>query len=176
MVEKSSEQQKLALESVGHSLKPPVIQKAHILSTQNKAQRDRVNQFKKNLQVDIKQEEKPALNYESPKPPVSLYLQEYDEKQDSNFRLKDATEYFRTIFKDVAARSLTPRTEEHPAHFIDNVAFFEWTKLPGIICDRFFQCFKMDKPNIVTEEAFVKVFLVVYISTIQEKMELTFKM
>lgn len=154
-------------QSIGISCmqKTPIIQKAPQI-TSPKAHQNRVNQFKKNLQVDTKQVEKPVSPYESPKPPVSLYLQEFDENQESNFRAKDATEYFRTIFKDVAARSLTPRTEDHPAHFIDNVAFFEWTKLPGIICDRFFQCFKMDKPNIVTVDAFVQVFLIVYISTL----------
>lgn len=34
----------------------------------------------------------------------------------------------------------------------------------------------MDKPNVVTEDAFVQVFLQVYISTLKEKMELTFRM
>ena len=154
-------------QSLGWMLKPPVIQKAQIISPKITAHQAKINHFKKNLKVDTKQAEKAVSPLaESPKPPSSLYLQEFDEKQDSNFRAKDATEYFRTIFKDVAARSLTPRTEEHPAHFIDNVAFFEWTKLPGIICDRFFQCFKMDKPNIVTVDAFVQVFLIVYISTL----------
>lgn len=109
--------------------------------------KERVTNFAKNLKVDIKQAgqggasptpsfQPVGTSNESPKP--SLYLLEYDEKSESAFRQNDATEYFRTIFRDVAARSLTPRTEDHPKYFIDNVAFFEWTKLPGIICDRFF--------------------------------------
>lgn len=51
-------------------------------------------------------------------------------------------DYFKTIFKDVSNRSVTPRTDNMPSNFVDNVAFFEYTKLPGIICDRFFSMFE----------------------------------
>jgi hypothetical protein len=78
---------------------------------------------------------------------------------------------------DVAQRSVTPRLETYPEHFVDNVAFFEYTKLPGIICDRFFNMFMRTKPgNLVTQDAFMKGFLVVYLSSLEQKMDMTFKM
>ena len=78
---------------------------------------------------------------------------------------------------DVAQRSVSPRTENHPAHFVDNVAFFEYTKLPGIICDRFFNMFSRVKPgNYVVQDEFVKGFLRVYLSSLEEKMRMTFQM
>ena len=78
---------------------------------------------------------------------------------------------------DVAHRSVSPRKEDFPEHFVDNVSFFEYTKLPGIICDRFFNMFHRVKPgNYVTQKEFVKGFLRVYLSTLEQKMEMTFKM
>ena len=60
---------------------------------------------------------------------------------------------------------------------MDNVAFFEYTKLPGIICDRFFSVFQKLKPgNVINESEFVKGFINVYLSSLEKKMELTFKM
>jgi hypothetical protein len=72
------------------------------------------------------------------------------------FRTEVAIPYFKTIFNDVSKRSVTPRTATTPDNFVDNVAFFEYTQLPGIICDRFFNIFSRTKPdNIITESAFI---------------------
>lgn len=56
------------------------------------------------------------------------------------------------------------------------MAFFEFTKLPGIICDRFFSTFKRTKDNFILEDSFVTGFQNVFLSTLEEKMQLTFKM
>ena len=56
------------------------------------------------------------------------------------------------------------------------MAFFEFTKLPGIICDRFFSTFKRTKDNFILQESFVAGFQNVFLSTLEEKMQLTFKM
>ena len=86
-----------------------------------------------------------------------------------------AREYFKTLFKDVSNRSVTPRTEKHPERFVDNVAFFEYTKLPGIICDRFFSIFKKHSSgNFVEEDEFIRGFLQVFVSSVDEKLDLTF--
>lgn len=87
-----------------------------------------------------------------------------------------AEPYFSTIFHDVAKRSISPRTADSPQHFVDNVAFFEYTKLPGIICDRFFSIFARDKNGLIREDEFINRFIDVYLSNTQRKMEMTFKM
>ncbi len=74
-----------------------------------------------------------------------------------------ASPYFKTIFLDVATRSVSPRTADFPDKFVDNVAFFEYTKLPGIICDRFFSIFKKTA-NVIGEKEFISGFLSVYLS------------
>lgn len=90
-----------------------------------------------------------------------------------------AEDYFRTLFQDLAGRTLTPRTDKTPDTVVDNVAFFNYTKLPGITCDRFFNFLKRStnkKLGYVTEDEFIKGFLTVYLSSLQDKMLMTFKM
>lgn len=60
---------------------------------------------------------------------------------------------------------------------MDNVAFFEYSKLPGIICDRFFSLFEKSQDNkVIEEEGFIKGFTKVYLSSVDEKLDLTFRM
>lgn len=117
-------------------------------------------------------------NNKSPNTPDQyIYVEEFDENLDAKFLADVASPYFKTLFLDVAKRSVSPRTADSPENFVDNVAFFEYTKLPGIICDRFFNIFKRTKSsNWILEKDFVTGFLCVYLSSIQVKMELTFKM
>ena len=87
--------------------------------------------------------------------------------------------YFRALFKDVSNRSVSSpkKGDSSPKRFIDNVAFFEYTKLPGIICDRFYAQFeKRPGEDIIDEEGFVQGFKKVYLSSLEEKLDLTFKM
>lgn len=61
--------------------------------------------------------------------------------------------------------------------FVDNVGFFEYAKLPGIICDRFFNTFERDKETgFIFETQFVSGLLRVFHSTLLDKMKLTFNM
>lgn len=60
--------------------------------------------------------------------------------------------------------------------YVDNVAFFEFTKLPGIICDRFFSTFKRTKDNFIYEEEWINGFMRVYLSSLEDKMRLIFSM
>jgi hypothetical protein len=79
---------------------------------------------------------------------------------------------------DVALRSHSPRKGEQNQNlpYVDNVAFFEFTKLPGIICDRFFSTFEQTKDGFIYEEAFIDGFVKVYLSSLNEKMKLTYQM
>ena len=86
-----------------------------------------------------------------------------------------ATPYFKTIFKDIASRSLSPKKSAHP--FIDNVGFFEYAKLPGIICDRFFNTFEREKDSgFIYESQFVAGMLRIFCNSLLDKMKLTFQM
>ena len=56
------------------------------------------------------------------------------------------------------------------------MAFFEYTLLPGIINDRFFSLFQKTQEEHVYESAFVDCMIKVYLSSLEDKMRLTFKM
>lgn len=119
----------------------------------------------------------PGLSFITSPSRSYLLVEDFDQQIDTQFQTEVAEDYFRTLFKDVAARSVSPRTDTFPERFVDNVAFFEYTKLPGIICDRFFNMFERAKlGNYVTEEEFVKGFINVYLASIHSKMLMTFKM
>ena len=70
-----------------------------------------------------------------------MLIEDFDENVDAKFKAEVAETYFKTLFNDVSKRSVTPRADTFLDNFVDNVAFFEYTKLPGIICDRFFHTF-----------------------------------
>ena len=103
-----------------------------------------------------------------------ILVNNFDDIIDQRFINEIATSYFRDIFKDVSMRSHSPKKDELNCPLIDNVAFFEFIKLPGIICDRFFSIFERTKENFILEDAFIKTFTKVYLSSLQTKMELTY--
>ena len=70
-----------------------------------------------------------------------ILIEDFDETQDSEFLNQIAKPYFRTLFMDVAMRRHSPKKNDEEVEFIDKVAFFEYTQLPGIINDRFFSLF-----------------------------------
>lgn len=84
--------------------------------------------------------------------------------------------YFANIFIDVALRRLSPSKKDDKEQHVDNVAFFEYTNLPGIINDRFYATFEGAKENRICQKSFVDGFCKVYLSSIEEKMKLTFQM
>jgi hypothetical protein len=80
-----------------------------------------------------------------------ILIEDFDDTVDSEFLYNNIRPYFRDIFMDVALRSHSPRKGEQNQNlpFIDNVAFFEFTKLPGIICDRFYSTFEQSKDGFI---------------------------
>jgi len=72
-------------------------------------------------------------------------------------------------------RSVSPKKGKGSS-MIDNVAFFEYTKLPGIVNDRFWSTFKHTDDAFVAQLDFVTGFTKVYLSTTDEKMKMTFDM
>ena len=105
-----------------------------------------------------------------------ILVEDFDPIVDQRFKSEIVDSYFRDLFNDVAIRSHSPKQTDILEAYVDNVAFFEFTKLPGIICDRFFSTFKRTKENFILEESFVAGFQNVFLSTLEEKMHLTFKM
>ena len=95
---------------------------------------------------------------------------------DAQFLNEVAKPYFRTIFADVAMRRHSPKKTPDELEFIDKVAFFEYTNLPGIITDRFFSVFQKTAEDHIYETAFVEGMIKVYLSSFDDKMRLTFKM
>lgn len=71
---------------------------------------------------------------------------------------------------------MSPRKGDDREEYVDNVAFFEYTNLPGIINDRFFATFNGAKENQISKSSFVEGFCRVYLSSIEDKMKLTFNM
>lgn len=104
-----------------------------------------------------------------------LYLEEFDPQTDTDFLENEARPYFQSIFKDIAIRRHTPKRSDSEVAAIDHVAFNEFSNLPGLINDRFFACFqKVD--NKIQEDSFVDIFLMVFLSPLDDKMRLTFNM
>jgi len=93
------------------------------------------------------------VNCNTPKyfmqPNDKIFVDDFDPIIDQRFKTEIVDSYFRDLFNDVALRSHSPKSADILDPFIDNVAFFEFTKLPGIICDRFFSTFKRSKDNFI---------------------------
>ena len=105
-----------------------------------------------------------------------MLIEDFDESTDADFLNNIAKPYFKTIFQDVAMRRHSPKKGQEEGEFIDKVAFFEYTQLPGIINDRFFSLFKKSSDDHIYERPFVEGMLKVYLSSFDDKMRLTFKM
>ena len=109
--------------------------------------------------------------------PDSILIEDFDEKTEGSFLRDVVKPYFGNIFDDISMRSLSPKKGAKKSDvFIDNVAFFEYTKLPGIICDRFFSTFKRADDGFIYKDSFVEGFVRVYLSTTDTKMRMTFDM
>ena len=50
--------------------------------------------------------------------------------------------YFASIFTDIAQRRMSPRKGDDKEVYVDNVAFFEYTNLPGIMVALYITLFK----------------------------------
>ena len=105
-----------------------------------------------------------------------ILIEDYSPTQDAEFLNSIAKPYFSTIFQDVSLRRHSPKKTDDELEFIDKVAFFEYTLLPGIINDRFFSLFQKTPDDHIYEEAFVDGMIRVYLSSFEEKMRLTFNM
>lgn len=107
-----------------------------------------------------------------------MLVEEYNELTDGKFLRDKMQPYFRNIFTDIALRSHTPKkAADEDAQCIDNVAFFEYTQLPGIINDRFFATFeKKGNDAPIYEQSFINGLTCVYLSSLAEKMRMTFTM
>mmetsp|Transcript_1106 Transcript_1106/g.1873 ORF Transcript_1106/g.1873 Transcript_1106/m.1873 type:complete len:161 (+) Transcript_1106:434-916(+) len=73
-------------------------------------------------------------------------------------------------------RRHSPKKTDENLEFVDKVAFFEYTKLPGIINDRFFSQFRKTSDDHIYEAPFIEGMIKVYLSSFEEKMRMTFKM
>ena len=105
-----------------------------------------------------------------------MLIEDFSEATDRDFLTNVVRPYFKTIFSDLAMRRHSPKTTGDEREFVDKVAFFEYTQLPGIINDRFFSLFQKSLDEHIYEESFVDNLVKVYMSSFEDKMRLTFKM
>jgi len=82
--------------------------------------------------------------------------------------------YFKDLYKDLTLRCLSANAIQEKK--LDKVTFIEYCNLPGIINDRFFKMFDQDGNGLISEEAFIKNMVKVFISDLDTRMRLTFNM
>lgn len=98
-----------------------------------------------------------------------LFLEDYHAELDDLFVNEELKPYFQGVFADFALRS-TPSTSPspYPGKSIDKVTFTEYINLPGILSDRFFALAKKNRTdNRIGEEAFIKIMLTVFGSSLE---------
>jgi len=77
---------------------------------------------------------------------------------DAKFTEEAVYPYFKALFSSLSSRNTSPRKARLSEKFIDTATFFEYTKLPGLIADRFFNSF-LRQPEGINEFEFVKGFM-----------------
>ena len=78
---------------------------------------------------------------------------------------------------DLSLRSQQPTPITDKRKSIDKITFIEYVNLPGIVCDRFHSLASKDSlEGRVYEEDFIDLMLKVFVSSVETKMGLTFKM
>ena len=105
-----------------------------------------------------------------------LHIEDFDEFKEKEFLEQTVRPYFGGIFQDIAMRRHSPKGKEEDGDFIDKVAFFEYSNLPGIINDRFFSVFDKNKNDQIGRDSFIEGMTKVFCSKLDTKMHLTFKM
>ena len=108
--------------------------------------------------------------------PDVMMVEEFNEGTDREFIQQKVRPYFKTIFSDIAMRRHSPKKTDDELEFIDKVAFFEYTNLPGYINDRFYSLFQKSNDEHIYEKAFTDGMIRVYMSSLEERMRLTFQM
>lgn len=105
-----------------------------------------------------------------------MYLEDFDSEIDPLFISEELKPYFLGVFQDLALRST--QSQSNPSlTAIDKVTFVEYINLPGIVSDRFHALATQGRSDgRVLQESFISLMLQVYSSSLDEKMQLTFKM
>ena len=103
-----------------------------------------------------------------------LYMEDFDPEVDPEFIRRELRPYFQGVFADLALRSTQSQSG---LKTIDKVTFVEYVNLPGIVSDRFhaLAC-KGVADGRILEDSFIELLLQVFSSSVETKMNLTFKM
>lgn len=109
--------------------------------------------------------------------PNLLFIEGLNEELDAKFMSSIVEPYLKGVFDDLCLRSQPPPRDAKCQKSIDKVCFGEYNNLPGIIADRFFNLAKdTSKDPRIQQEPFLKLFKQVYSSSLDQKMELAFRM
>ena len=93
-----------------------------------------------------------------------LQVEDFDNVNDTKFIREVLTPYLTDMFKDLALRS-TSKAEKK----LDKVVFTEYCLLPGILSDRVFRIFDDAGDGLISEESFVKHFVMIFMSDLEQR-------
>jgi Ca2+-binding EF-hand superfamily protein len=103
-----------------------------------------------------------------------FYVEELTEDLIRKFNTFTLAPYFRNVYADLLLRS-SP-TKDSKTQTVDKVTLVEFINLPGIMSDRFYTLMGNNNKNEqrVVQDKFISTMMLVYSSTLEEKMQLAF--
>ena len=97
---------------------------------------------------------------------VSILVADYDPNHDAQFLKTEAVPYFTSLFQDIACRGVASSGKNYgKSEYIDKPAFCVFTRLPGIINDRFFDTFERTRDELIKGSCFVRGLSKVYMGS-----------
>jgi hypothetical protein len=94
---------------------------------------------------------------------------EFTESQESqNFKLNVVLPYFKDIYCDLVTRS----DDKHKG--INKVTFVEYTQLPGLLAERLFSVWDVDKDDYLSQKEMLAGLLRLFCSTFNQKIGLVY--
>lgn len=110
--------------------------------------------------------------------PAFLSVDTFDQQHDAKFIKNHVAPYFTEIYKDLLSREPVGAKGISRMIFqeVSRSVILQYAGLPGIINERFFAVCDINNDLAVQEDEFVKTFTQVFVSDIDAKIGLTFKM
>ena len=78
--------------------------------------------------------------------------------QTDDFKMKVCLPYFKDIYKDLCSRS------DDKSKGINKISFLDYCQLPGLLAERLFTVFDVDKDNYLSSKEFLTGLLRIYCS------------
>ena len=88
--------------------------------------------------------------------------------QTDDFKMKVCLPYFKDIYKDLCSRS------DDKSKGINRISFMDYCQLPGLLAERLFAVFDIDKDGYLNSKEFLTGLLRIYCSQFDQKMKFVF--